>query len=122
MNRRVSRLRLAAMAASAQVVLSLSLLALLRLGFHWSSPYSVVTAVVVSGVTLILLSAWRQSRDEANRQRVRASPAARRLAYRERVDLSQVRGTGPDGRIIEQDVMWHVIGQEPLTDSSKGAA
>ena len=36
---------------------------------------------------------------------VRASPIARRLAREKGIDLSQVTGTGPGGRIIEADVM-----------------
>jgi pyruvate dehydrogenase E2 component (dihydrolipoyllysine-residue acetyltransferase) len=36
--------------------------------------------------------------------RVRASPAARRLADELGVDLSRVQGTGPDGRILRRDI------------------
>ena len=36
--------------------------------------------------------------------RVKASPVARRIAAELRVDLSTVKGTGPDGRITENDV------------------
>jgi pyruvate dehydrogenase E2 component (dihydrolipoamide acetyltransferase) len=36
--------------------------------------------------------------------RVHASPAARRLAEELGVDLSQVQGTGPDGRILRRDI------------------
>jgi pyruvate dehydrogenase E2 component (dihydrolipoamide acetyltransferase) len=37
-------------------------------------------------------------------QRVPASPAAKRLARELGVDLAQATGTGPDGRIVEDDV------------------
>jgi len=37
-------------------------------------------------------------------ERVLASPAAKRLARELGVDLTQVRGTGPEGRIVEDDV------------------
>lgn len=37
-------------------------------------------------------------------ERVPASPAAKRLAREMGVDLSQVAGTGPEGRIVEDDV------------------
>lgn len=37
-------------------------------------------------------------------ERVPASPAAKRLARELGVDLLQVRGTGPEGRIIEDDI------------------
>jgi pyruvate dehydrogenase E2 component (dihydrolipoamide acetyltransferase) len=36
--------------------------------------------------------------------RIKASPLARRIAGERGVDLSQVRGTGPDGRIVAEDV------------------
>ncbi|MGH2460223.1 MAG: dihydrolipoamide acetyltransferase family protein [Chloroflexota bacterium] len=36
---------------------------------------------------------------------IRASPIARRLAAEHRIDLSQVVGSGPDGRIVEADVL-----------------
>jgi len=37
-------------------------------------------------------------------ERILASPAAKRLAREYGVDLAQVRGTGPDGRIVEEDI------------------
>ena len=36
--------------------------------------------------------------------RVRASPIARSMAQEKGIDLTQVRGTGPDGRIVRRDV------------------
>lgn len=37
--------------------------------------------------------------------RVKASPAAKRRAREEGIDIGQVQGTGPGGRIIEQDII-----------------
>ncbi len=37
--------------------------------------------------------------------KMRVSPLARRLAEEKGVDLSQVRGTGPDGRIVKRDIL-----------------
>jgi len=37
-------------------------------------------------------------------ERFIASPAAKRLAREHDIDLTQVRGTGPEGRIVEEDV------------------
>lgn len=37
-------------------------------------------------------------------ERVKASPLARRLAAEQGVDLSQVTGTGPGGRVVESDI------------------
>jgi pyruvate dehydrogenase E2 component (dihydrolipoamide acetyltransferase) len=36
--------------------------------------------------------------------RIKASPIARRLAAEQGIDLSSVKGTGPDGRVTENDV------------------
>jgi len=44
-------------------------------------------------------------------KRVPASPAAKRLAREHRVDLSTVKGSGPEGRIVEEDVQ-SLIGQK----------
>ncbi|MGD2144414.1 MAG: 2-oxo acid dehydrogenase subunit E2 [Anaerolineae bacterium] len=41
----------------------------------------------------------------AERERIFASPRARRRAQEEGVDLAEVTGTGPRGRIVEQDVL-----------------
>ena len=41
---------------------------------------------------------------------VRASPIARRLARERGIDLSRITGTGPGGRVVEQDVLGY---QEP---------
>ncbi|MBI4640549.1 MAG: 2-oxo acid dehydrogenase subunit E2, partial [Candidatus Tectomicrobia bacterium] len=41
---------------------------------------------------------------EEREERVRATPAARRVARELGVDLSKVTGTGPGGRIIQEDV------------------
>jgi pyruvate dehydrogenase E2 component (dihydrolipoamide acetyltransferase) len=47
----------------------------------------------------------RESGDTEAKARVRISPAARRLAEAQGVDLSRIKGTGPDGRIVRKDVM-----------------
>ena len=36
--------------------------------------------------------------------RVKASPLARRLAAEEGIDLAQIKGSGPEGRVVEADV------------------
>jgi pyruvate dehydrogenase E2 component (dihydrolipoyllysine-residue acetyltransferase) len=36
--------------------------------------------------------------------RIKASPLARRIARERGVDIAQIRGTGPDGRIVAEDV------------------
>ncbi|MGC8972060.1 MAG: dihydrolipoamide acetyltransferase family protein [bacterium] len=39
---------------------------------------------------------------------IKASPAAKRLAKEAGVDLSLIKGTGPDGRIVEKDVLSYI--------------
>ena len=48
-------------------------------------------------------------------ERVLASPAAKRLAKELHVDLNQVKGTGPEGRVVEDDVrlLAEQLGAEP---------
>ena len=41
---------------------------------------------------------------ESNGGRIKASPLARRIARERGVDLWSLRGTGPDGRIVAEDV------------------
>jgi pyruvate dehydrogenase E2 component (dihydrolipoamide acetyltransferase) len=45
--------------------------------------------------------------------RVKASPLARRIAREKGVELAQVRGTGPDGRIVAEDVERFEPGAAP---------
>jgi pyruvate dehydrogenase E2 component (dihydrolipoamide acetyltransferase) len=54
--------------------------------------------------------------ESSGEARVKASPMARRLAAEQGVDLSSVKGTGPDGRVTESDVRAasNVKGASPL--------
>ena len=49
---------------------------------------------------------------------VRASPIARRLARERGIDLAKITGTGPGGRIVEQDVLDY---QEPAVSGAAPA-
>ena len=54
---------------------------------------------------------------------VRASPIARRLAREQGIDLAKVTGTGPGGRIVEQDVLNHsdvAVESHPEPDGTSG--
>ena len=44
--------------------------------------------------------------------RLKASPLARRIARERRIDLASVRGTGPEGRILAEDVERAPVGAE----------
>ncbi|MCS7236059.1 MAG: dihydrolipoamide acetyltransferase family protein [Armatimonadota bacterium] len=46
-------------------------------------------------------------------ERVKASPLARRIAAEHGVDLSQVKGTGPGGRVVERDVLAYLERRAP---------
>ena len=43
-------------------------------------------------------------------EKVRISPLARKIAVEQKVDLTRVTGTGPDGRIVKEDVL-RVLGK-----------
>jgi pyruvate dehydrogenase E2 component (dihydrolipoamide acetyltransferase) len=47
--------------------------------------------------------------------RIKASPLARRIARERGVDLAQIRGTGPDGRIVAEDV--ERAGAQPASEA-----
>ncbi len=57
-----------------------------------------------------------QSNDVPSNGRVKASPLARRLAREKGIEISEVSGTGPDGRIVAEDVENFTPG------AAKGAA
>ena len=50
------------------------------------------------------VSAARDTKPVSDEARVKASPVARRVAAELGVDLSNVKGTGPEGRVTESDV------------------
>jgi 2-oxoglutarate dehydrogenase E2 component (dihydrolipoamide succinyltransferase) len=50
-------------------------------------------------------------------QRVRSSPLVRRIAKDNNLDLSQIAGTGSDGRINKEDVLAHLAQKGPGTSA-----
>ena len=52
--------------------------------------------------------------DGSSNGRIKASPLARRIARERGIELSQVSGTGPDGRIVAEDVERAQAGPAPL--------
>ncbi|MGQ9584941.1 MAG: dihydrolipoamide acetyltransferase family protein [Anaerolineae bacterium] len=51
-----------------------------------------------------------------------ASPRARRLAREEGVDLAQVRGSGPGGRVVEEDVLAYLKSRPKATPVARKVA
>jgi len=67
-------------------------------------------------IALILLPGEEMPEEEKpvkpKRERIRASPAARKLAAETGIDLGQVKGTGPGGRIVVEDVKRALAARE----------
>jgi pyruvate dehydrogenase E2 component (dihydrolipoamide acetyltransferase) len=61
-----------------------------------------ISRVPASGVRITEEDVRRFHEDQS---RIQASPLARRMAEEEGLDLAQIEGTGPDGRITEEDVL-----------------
>jgi pyruvate dehydrogenase E2 component (dihydrolipoamide acetyltransferase) len=57
-----------------------------------------------------------------NGGRIKASPLARRIAREKGVDLGSVRGTGPEGRIVAEDVERAVAAPAPAAPAAPAAA
>lgn len=55
-------------------------------------------------------------------QRVRISPLARKLAEEHGIDVSSIRGSGPDGRIIKRDILDAIEGKSGSSPSEKPSA
>ena len=54
--------------------------------------------------------------------RVKASPLAKRLAAEMGVDISSLKGSGPDGRIVKEDVLAAAEGKRPAERRRPAAA
>ena len=60
--------------------------------------------------------------ERADGERLRASPLVKRLAAEHSIDLSQVTGTGPGGRIVKADISDFVSGKKPAPQATAAAA
>ncbi len=61
-------------------------------------------------------------REPQRNGRVKASPLARRIARERGIDLAQVRGTGPEGRIVAEDVERAEVAPAPTPAAAPAAA
>jgi pyruvate dehydrogenase E2 component (dihydrolipoamide acetyltransferase) len=58
--------------------------------------------------------------EDEDGHRVKASPLARRLAKEKGLDLEELRGSGPGGRIVKADVEQASSVEEPAVETAKG--
>ena len=42
--------------------------------------------------------------EQGERERIRISPIARKMAEEQMIDITRIKGTGPDGRIVKEDI------------------
>ncbi|MGB9855566.1 MAG: dihydrolipoamide acetyltransferase family protein [Caldisericum exile] len=56
---------------------------------------------------------------EVKEDLILASPAAKRLAREHNIDLTQIKGTGPSGRIVESDVLAFIESMKEIKPISK---
>jgi pyruvate dehydrogenase E2 component (dihydrolipoamide acetyltransferase)/2-oxoglutarate dehydrogenase E2 component (dihydrolipoamide succinyltransferase) len=54
------------------------------------------------------------------RERIRISPIARKMAEEHMVDITRIQGTGPDGRIVKEDVEKAIEEQKKVSAPSEG--
>ncbi len=54
-------------------------------------------------------------------QRIKASPLAKKLASQSGIDISQIAGSGPQGRIVSRDLQNGVASSRPARSSSRQA-
>ncbi len=72
----------------------------------------------------VTISAPSEATHEANGGRIFISPIARRIAAEHGIDIAQLHGTGPGGRIIRDDVeaaRERLAAGEPITITTNGA-
>src|SRR5215207_8768759 len=63
----------------------------------------------------------RQPEPTRDGGRVKASPLARRIARERGIDLASVSGTGPEGRIVAEDVERAEVGHAPVAAQASAA-
>ncbi len=82
-----------------------------------STPAATEAATPVEKVT----SAPQKSAAQARPGKVITSPSLRRQAREAGIDLAEVSGSGPKGRILRSDLEQHLSGQAPVTDKPAAA-
>jgi pyruvate dehydrogenase E2 component (dihydrolipoamide acetyltransferase) len=74
--------------------------------FPQPSPVTMAASVASAAPpSAVVPSAGETARPESiTRERIDASPLARRMAEEARIDIAQVPGTGPGGRVVKRDI------------------
>jgi pyruvate dehydrogenase E2 component (dihydrolipoamide acetyltransferase) len=62
----------------------------------------------------------RAPQEATTRERIDASPLARRMAEEAGLDIAQVRGTGPGGRVVKRDVETFLMHRQPQPMAQAG--
>ena len=75
----------------------------------------------VSSVAREQIPEARQPQPTRDGGRVKASPLARRIARERGIDLASLSGTGPEGRIVAEDVERAEVGAAPAAAQPPGA-
>ena len=60
----------------------------------------------------------KESVEEKNNNDLRASPAARKIAYEKKIDIQSVKGSGKNGLVLKEDVMG-LMGIKPAPSERK---
>lgn len=86
---------------------------ILRIVYAEGSTLAVGTAIgwILAPGEALPVSVIPAALPSTERPEVRASPAARRLARDKGIDLSIVSGSGPNGRIVSEDIVAHEADQ-----------
>lgn len=80
-----------------------------------TSPVAKPTKIEIAETEATRVDSVEGTMTSPDTQRIFISPRARRTAREKGVDLTQVPGTGPSGRIVEQDVLNHIVSRPKVT-------
>lgn len=86
------------------------------------APAAEPAAAPVAAVATAAPATAPQVANRAPGERLRASPLVKRLAEEHGIDLNQVPGTGPGGRIIKNDLNPFLTGAQPIPTAAPVAA
>ncbi len=91
-------------------------------GGEAATPVIAASAEADSTPSAASAGATTQVVDRQPGERIRASPLVKRLAEEHEIDLSQVTGTGPGGRIVKNDINDFVTGAKPAPKAAAAQA